>query len=282
VGSQENKMALKAVLKTQQELDSVEESLREHYVEKDGVWVLAVDKVGSIELTDTGALRKSLASERDSRKTAEASLRNFEGIDVEAAREAMAKMSEIDSWDPDEKLAEHKAAFEKQLLDKMSSQERALAKKHSEEVERLSGRVGARTEQLKNELIRSRVRKAIVDAGGRLEYLEPIVMQSVQAYEQDDDTIGVRVVGPDGHPMMTRQPLSQDEMAIDEFVPLFQETHPLAFNATNASGSGSSGSSGGTATKGGMFRPADLQSQEAFEAKLSEVESVGGRISFKE
>lgn len=107
-------MTLPAILET---LDDAPEALREHYVaHEDGRFRLAVE--GMEHADDVRALKTALEREKEARREAKAALdaerERFDGLDPEAARAALAGLSETE-----ERLAQ------------LDAEHRVLAERHA-------------------------------------------------------------------------------------------------------------------------------------------------------
>jgi hypothetical protein len=102
-------MALKANL-TADEFGALPEALREHYSEQGdaGYWL---DAEG---VEDVSGLKSALGKEKEERRKLKAQLDSFKDLDPEAAREALAKIRELD----DKKLVD-KGQYERVLQKRM-------------------------------------------------------------------------------------------------------------------------------------------------------------------
>jgi hypothetical protein len=156
-------MALKAVL-TQEEYEGISvEEIRNEYAADGDSFVLQVTAVNGTELTNTEKLRSALSKEKRKAEEAVRNLKKFDSIeDVDAAIEAMKKLEELAEFDPDEKLAEAKKQFEKQLQDQFASKSKQLTDQHNRVVEELTESRKSLLDQLGVTLVDSQVDSAIV------------------------------------------------------------------------------------------------------------------------
>lgn len=262
-------MALKAMLES---LDGIDESLRSHYAEQDGKFVLDVEPVGTVALEDVGGLKSSLGKEREDRRKLERQLEAFKDIDPAKAREALEKVGEMADWTPEDKVREQIAAREKQLLEK-----------HAKEIEARDSSVKHLTAQIEKHLVEAAATSALGKHKGNVELLLPHVKAHTRVEKDADGNFVARVVGPDGNVRVTMKQGSTDPMGIDEFVGSMREnpTFAPAFEGTGQSGSGASGQSGGAQPRTGTVRTVKASDQAALNANLEaiakgEVEVVDG------
>ncbi len=186
------------------------------------VYRLSTTPVGSYELRDTAALKKSLQEERKARKQFEEQSRDlskrmsaFEGIDdPAAAREALEK---IDSWDPEEKLAEHKKRFETQLQEKYSIETRRLTEKHDQILSETKVALDRRTEQLRRTLFDNEAMRLLDKYGGSTK-LVPNLREMTRIVEDDQGSMKIVIPGPDGEPRLSSNSAEVQDMTMDELI----------------------------------------------------------------
>lgn len=266
---------LKAIV-DQETYDGLSEDIQEHYTEKEGSHFLGVTSVNGIELTNSGKLKKALTVERDAHTKAANELKAFEGIDVDEAKDALAKVGEMDDWDPDKKLVEHKEQFEAQLQKKYELDRTKLVAKHTSEMETLTSASKQLSGQLRETMIRSTATQAIAKANGSQELLLPLVEGMTRMRQLEDGRFITEVLDGDGSARLSSAAGSTEPMSIDELVVSLREDEKFscAFKGSGASGSGSTGSEG---TKGGAFK---LSREDAFDtakyqAAKAEAEKAG-------
>lgn len=234
--------------------------MQEHYSEKEGSYFLSVIAVNGIELANTGNLKKALQKEREAAKTATDKFKAFEGIDPEEARDALSKMSEMDDWDPDKKLAEHKVKFEKQMAAQFANDRTKLVEKHTAEMVGVKTKHDQLTGQLRETMIKSAANQAITKAGGSHVLLLPLVESSTRMRQLDDGKFIAEVLDTDGSVRLSSSAGSTDPMTIEEYVMSLREDEKFsgAFDSSGTSGAGSTGNEG--TSKGGVF---SLSSEDA-------------------
>lgn len=239
---------------TPEELGVLTSDEQKHYSAKtEGKHFLEVTSADGWALEDTGALKKGLEVERKTSADRLKKLKAFDGIDATAAREALGKMEEIANWNPDEKAAEAREAFEKQLTEKFAKDRAGMVKKHSEEMEvGTKQRTGMRT-QLEGALIGAAANAAIADNKGSSALLLPTIKGLSRLVESEDGDLVVRVVGEGGVERLSTKAGCTDPMTIAELVAEMRasEVYARAFDGTGASGSGAAGSDGGVKSGAG-------------------------------
>lgn len=231
-------MALKAIV---EDLEQVEESLRDHYTEtEEGKFVLAVESAGGYALEDVSGLKSSLEKERGQRQKLEKTIKDFDGLDPKAAREAMEKLEELSGLDPAkeaDRLAEEKVkAREKQILEK--------AQNEIQEAKTTAERYRA---ALHNATVRDEAIKAIVAQKGIPDLLLPHVQRHLRISERDDGTPYAEVVDAEGNPRIADS--KGTPMSVADLVREMRDSEIFG-RAFEAEGRGGSGASPGP-TNGG-------------------------------
>jgi hypothetical protein len=242
---------LKAVV-TAEEHGGLSADVQAHYaVADDGSFRLEVSPSGGFEFTDTRGLKSALQAERTARAKAAAELKALTetvgDLDVTAAREAVTKLAEMGDWDPEKKLAESKAQFEKQITEKHEKLMAAAAAKRAKEVEESTGALTSARTQLQKELIASAALKAIAEAEGSPELLLPIVERTTRMQAGDDGRFFAEVIDAAGNPRLSPKANVTEPMTVGELVEELRadEKYARAFNGSGAKGSGSGRSMGG-------------------------------------
>ena len=215
--------------------EDIPEGLGDYYVAgEDGKFRLQVEPVSGLELSDTAALKNALSRERSNAQNAAKALKAFEGMDAEAAREAMGKVEEIANFNPEQKVEEAIRAREKQIF-----------AKHKSEIERVQGESDLLRTQLSDNLVTSAAAKAISEAKGAVDLLLPHVLQSAKLRQTATGNFIVEVVDTEGNPRvgdaqgnpMTIPQLVDEMRASDGF--------SRAFEPTGATGAGTSPNASG-------------------------------------
>jgi hypothetical protein len=138
-------MALRALVT---DIESVDEPLRELYVEKEGKYVLAVEAVDGYDLQDITGLSRALHSERTRAAQFEDRVKIYEGIDPDAARDALARVESFGDLDP-AKARETMSAYERLAqLDPEKEAEKIAEIKFKASKEQLVGQFNRRESEL--------------------------------------------------------------------------------------------------------------------------------------
>lgn len=253
-------MALKAVLESLEGLPA--DVAKEYKQADDGKYVLDVTPVGGLALENVTGLKTALEKERTNVRNLTVSVKKFEGLDPDAARDALGRLDEIKNFDPDKKVSEAVKLREQELL-----------KQHDKVTRDLQGKNEKMSKALEKHLVTSAVTRAISEAKGRIKLLLPHVSSCVRVRETDagdyvaeviDPSTGtVRVGDANGSPMTIGQ-LVNEFKSSDEFA--------SAFDASGASGGGASGSGKGTSPSGGGgTRTIKMSDQKAINANLKDI-----------
>jgi len=267
-------MTLKAIVES---VDGLDEALRAAYApgtgEYEGKFVLQVEPVGTFELSDTGGLKSALSKERAAAADAQKALKAFEGIDVAAARDALSKVKEMDGWDADKKLAEHKAKFEADTEAKYAAQMAQLQQKHETEV--------AERDQLNNRLLDNVKQMSVVNAAraalaehGGSELLMPHIERQVRTgFDTETGKPSVEVLDADGNVRLSPASGSTAPMNISELVATMKndDTYKAVFAGSGASGGGTVG--GGVKTGPDGRKTVSRSDQAAIDANIEGIAS---------
>jgi hypothetical protein len=218
----------------------------------EGKYVLAVETVDGMELTNATNLKSALSKERTARGEAEKAAKAFDGIDAAAARDALDKVKTMDDWDPEEKLKAQKAKFERDLGAKFESDVAQLTKKHEDELGKANGTVDGLTRQLETISIDAAAREALAKHGGG-ELLMPHIRQSVRTRITDDGGLAVEVLDGEGAVRLSPASGSTAPMSIEEKVIEMkgEDVYAPAFGGSGATGGGATGR-GPALTPGGQ------------------------------
>lgn len=233
---------------TAAEFAALSAELQKFYsAEADGHHILQVTPTDGYELADTRTLKQSLQKERTAKEAAEKIAKAFEGLDPDAAKDALKKVEEFVALDPEKKLEAQRKALEDSYNQKLAADKAAITKKYTEDNEKLSKRHSAATKQLEKALIEAAASQAIAKEKGRIPLLLPIVRQATRLKELDSGEFQVEVLGPDGTPRLSNKTGSTAPMIIEEYVAELKAdaNYAAAFDSSGGSGSGSTGSDGG-------------------------------------
>lgn len=188
-------MALKAII---EKLDDAPEALREHYRAgtadegAEGKFVLGVEAVGGFALEDVSGLKTTLGKEMTARKALEKTAKAFEGLDVEKARAAIAKVEELGNIDPAKEA-------DKLANTKFEAAKAQLLEKHAGEIKTREDRIATLTGAVDGLTRKQQATLAIAEAKGAVELLLPHVLAHTRVKETDSGEFVVEVVDKDGN-----------------------------------------------------------------------------------
>ena len=278
---------------TNDEFDSLPGDLQSEYSQPDGAdfHVLTVTPVDGMELMNPGTLKSSLQTERKRASTFETQVKTltetFDGIDAAAARDALSKIGEMDDWDPEKKLAEHKTAFELQVATRYDGEKKKLVEKHAKDSEGHTTQLSIVTKQLRTELIGSAATQAIAGAKGSITLLLPIVSALCKMVAMDNGKFGVRVIDAMGEERLSPASGSTEHMTIKELVGELKndERFARAFDGVESGGSGAAGGQQGSgSTPGGTvgISPIDAKNPQKYRAARDKAQKAGKQLVIKE
>jgi hypothetical protein len=218
-------MALPIIIKS---LDEIAEPLREHYVEKDGKFMLDATPSNGLAIEDVTGLKNSLAAARGERDKLNEQIRGFKDIDPTKARDALKKVEEMQNWDPD-----------KQVEEKIKAKLEQMKSLHQQELEKVSGESKALTGQLEKLMVDAAASEALQKEGGNIKILMPHIRSQVRMRRTEDGQMIAEVVDESGNPRvgdaqgnpMTIPQLVDELRQSDDYAP--------AFSGSGSSGSGS-------------------------------------------
>lgn len=255
-------MALKAILDTVEGLpaDVAKEYGKD---EQSGKFVLQVAPVGGFALENVEGLKTALGKERENTRKAGETLKAFEGLDPDKARDALTKVTEMTNWTPEQKVKEQIEAIKAQLLDAHGKEKGTLEKKLS-----------SYQKQLTNALIIQAATAAIAEQKGVVELLLPHVERSTRIRESDSGQFVVEVVDKDGNLQVDR---NGNALTIAQLVEKMRasDTFARAFEGSGASGSGAHG--GGTPKPSGphTISKADASNHQKYQAASEAAKKAG-------
>jgi len=231
-------MALPALIT---KLEDVAEGFRGEYVKGDGSdarpdadkYYLDVKPTDGITLEDTSGLRNTIGKLRGEVRTLKRDAEAFKGLDAEAARDALARLGEIEkeggtSEDVQKKLE----ALKKQLGDVHAQEKRSLEAERAEIEEALS-----------KALIDAAVTEA-VGGKGSVKLLLPAVRGRVRVVKTEAGDRVARVYDGEGNELISRKPGSNGvPMDVAEYVESLRSDadYARAFDGSGPSGGGTSG-----------------------------------------
>jgi len=247
-------------------LDGLSEQESKHYVQKDGKFVLDVGAVDGLALENVDGLKKTVEQLRATERRITAELEkykaDFEGIDAQAVKDAMAKMDEIKNWDKDTRVKEA-----------IEANKRDLVKAHDTKVNELNNELKAVTTQLQEALVESKIVEALQTEKGNVELLLPHVRKFVQMKKGGDGKFYPEVVDEQGTPRVGDT--SGNAMSILQKVQEMkgQKSFAPAFEGANSTGSGNAGGVGGGTPKSTGTGVTDLGGGHVSVVNLEDVAS---------
>ena len=252
-------------------LDGLSEQETQHYIAKDGKFILDVGPVEGLSLENVAGLKTTVETLRgiETKLTKELAALNtkFTGIDPEQARLAVAKYDEVKNFDKDGKVKEA-----------IEAHKRDLVANHTAAVAELEKQLKAAQDQLDDALVTSKVVEALQSEKGNVELLKPHVMSSIVVKTGADNKRYPEVVGTNGEPRVGDS--AGNPMTILQRVQEMktQKSFAAAFEGVNSSGGGGGGSEdgisvgagGGKVIKalGGQVITGDLDSIASGETKV--------------
>lgn len=247
-------MALAIV--TSEQFAELPEVIQAEYVQQEGgTYKLKVDPVEGLRLANVDSMQTALQAERAAREKAEKFLKKYKGddgnfYDPASVKNALAKMAEIDKWDPDEKLAEHKANFERQVNERAAQREEDIKKKLTTEIEARDTSIGTLKGQLVRQLVDNAAVNAINQHDGIADVLLPVVKDNLQVVTTEDGNLEVVVRGNEGRPRFSPFKEEPTNMTVEELVRELKNKDAFAgcFRGNDASGGGSNNNPRSTRT----------------------------------
>lgn len=191
---------------TKEQFESLHETLKEHYTDRDGVYVLDTDVSTH---PDVSKLQKALRAERENARSAQSELKKLLGQQNESTKD--------DDDDVKTGLAKFKAEQDKKMSE-MAQERDALAR------------------QVRSLTIVERGTRAIVSEDG----IPQILLPHLQQVADVDEKGRVFIRGDDGQPLLKKGFSSLDDyMTLEQYVSSLKDDKvwSLAFNANGARGS---------------------------------------------
>lgn len=234
-----------------EQFDKLSADLKTEYREDGDSYLLDVQSAGGLQLANVTDLQNALQLERRKASEAEKKLKKFrdeEGqeLDPETVKAALLKVQEMDSWDPDQKLREHKERFEAQIRDKTEKEKKALLDKHNDDLTSVRKENEVISTQLDETLRRNSAIAAINAEKGSVRGLLPVVMGITRVVRLDDGRRTVEVVGDNGLARLSPTAGNSNPMSVEELVKELRNDRELAglFRGAGARGSGATSEEG--------------------------------------
>lgn len=258
-------MALRPILSSEDH-SKLPDALRGEYVLKDGSYVLDVVSEGGLELANVHGLKTALGKEKENLRKANERLAVFGDLDPVAAKEAAAKVAEMSTWTPEQRVKEQ-----------IETQTKALKNAFGVEKAALESSLGALRAQLEDTMGRSRLVEAIVAAEGSPELLAPAMAQRIRSrVDPTTNKVVIEVLDANGSPGIKDSqgtPMGMSDL-VNEF-----KSNPVyapAFKGSSAAGSGASGGAKG-APNSGPVRTISVSDQRGLSANLEDI--AAGKIT---
>lgn len=256
-------MALKAILDS---LDGLPDAVKAEYKEADGKFVLDVTPVDGYALENTKGLKTALEKERSERRKASERLQLIGDHDPEVIREAISRLDELKTFDPDKKVSEA-----------IKTREAQIVELHKKELGKVSSKAEAYRRHLEKVLIDQAAERAILEAKGNTKLLLPHVKSSIRVREDGDrffaevvnENGDARIGDKDGQPMTISQ-LVEELRSSPDFA--------SAFSAGDTRGSGSSGSNG---SRSGSGRPSVISKDDLANGRFDPEALAAGKVSIQ-
>ena len=260
-------MALKAII-DEETFNGLDSATKEHYSEADGQYRLQVEPVEGWNLDDIGGLKKVLQEVKAERKDLREKLKGFDGIDVEAARDALSKMDEVANWTPADKLAEVVERETKKLVDK-----------HTGEMKSKDEREASLVRELDKLLIESQAVSALAKFKGNQDLLLPIILANSMREEVEGKHFA-RVRDEQGNILISQKTGSHGPMEIEEYVEAMTKDprYQVAFEGSEATGSGFKKSAGTGSAGGYTISEADARDHKKYTAAREAATKAGQSV----
>ena len=233
-------MSLKAILDS---LEGISDEIKKEYIEKNGKFHLDVTSVAGFALEDVNGLKTALSKERGSVESLNIKLKGFDGLDSNAARDAIRKVDEMKDWKPTQKVEEQIKAAQRDLISK-----------HDIVVAEKDKHTNSLTKQLEGTLVTAAATKAIADLKGSIPLLLPHIKSQTRMKQTESGTFVAQVIDAEGNVRigdaqgnpMTIPALVKELSENDDFASAF------AGNGASGSGAKGGGSPGGSGPSGGV------------------------------
>ena len=278
---------LKAVLNS---LDGLSDEMKEHYVEKDSKFILAVTKVDGLSLENVDGLKNTVSTLRTSEKTLlqeakvaedatkalqaklDETTETYKGIDAEQARSALSKISEIKNWDGETKVKEAVELAVTQIEQKMQTKIDTVVQQHSTEKESLQKELVDSQSQLQNAIVTTKIVEAISKESGNVDVLMPHVKSQVVMIKDAHGKWKPEVQNKDGDPRVNNDGA---DMSVIQLVQEMksQDTFAGCFPGANSQGTGKHDSSQSTKQKKDNVKVVDASDTKAMSQNLDDIAS---------
>ena len=195
-----------------------------------GRYALKVDPVDGVSMEDVIGLKQSVSELRVKRDELTGIVSAFGDMRPEDAKNAVAKLKEMQDWTPEQKVQEQIEAAKAQVQSKASAREQELLRT-----------LVSRDSEVDSYLVDSSAVSAIARHQGESKLLLPIVKSNCRVVRDPDGRARVVVLQADGKtPRITNKQGSTDNMGIEEFIESLKadDAYARAFDGTKTKGTG--------------------------------------------
>lgn len=254
---------------TKEEFASLPELFKKEYAatdDDDAVYQLKVDPVDGVTLADVSKLQAALNTERKIAVEAAKKLKAYDGLDPEAAREALGFKQKWESGEISDTAKERLAEKERQLAAKFEDQRKKLEAAINEEKAKYQATEGKLRSQLQDAVLGAAIEGAIASNSGIPALLRPVVASRASLQSTEDGRLVPVILDDKKQPLLSRKPGSLTEpMGVDEFVQSLRGNPDFlgAFKASGSSGSGSTKNNGPSGASKGGSKEIILTAEEA-------------------
>lgn len=220
-------------------LEGLSEEMQKEYTknEKNEKFYLIVTSSDGWAFEDVAGLKSALGAEKKAKQDALAQLKPFKDFDLEAAKDAMAKVEEMSSWTPEQKVT-----------DKMDSMRKQIAAEHVKELAARDVKLKKYEEEYHKVLITSVATAAIAKKEAKVRGLMPHVKMATRVVISENGIATVEVVDEAGNPRVGDA--AGNPMTVKQLIDEFEQDDDLKgmFPGSGATGSGAGGPAPGSGT----------------------------------
>jgi hypothetical protein len=232
------------------DINAVDEGLRSFYVEQNGKYVLDVAASEGFALENVAGLKTALVTERNLKaeleqkaKEYETRFSAYEGLDPNAARDALRRLETITTLDPEkeaEKLADEKyKAKSKTLKEKYEADMEAIRTDATTKLTAAEAALQAKTQQIQSLLVDNAISTHLAKlnpVADLRDAVELLARQSIKTKEVDGRLV-VQVVDANGQQRF-KDVLNGVPMTVEDLLTEMRETRPSFFQADSKPGIG--------------------------------------------
>lgn len=232
------------------DINAVDEGLRSFYTEQNGKYVLDVAATEGFALENVAGLKTALVTERNLKAELEQKTKDyetrfsaFEGLDPNAARDALRRLETITNLDPEkesERLADEKyKAKSKTLKEKYESDMEAIRTDATTKLTAAEAALKAKTQQIQTLLVDNAISTHLAKlnpVADLRDAVELLARQSIKTKEVDGRLV-VQVVDTNGQQRF-KDVLNGVPMTVEDLLVEMRETRPSFFAADSKPGIG--------------------------------------------